>query len=219
MQIVLTSEILLAAYSQGLFPMAERADSPDVHWYCPEKRGQLSIEGIHISRTLKKKVRQGDFDIRINTDFRQVIESCCLKRPDRPETWINKNILDAFCKLHEEGQAHSVECWLGSKMVGGLYGLSIGGAFFGESMFSRVSEASKVCLVHLVARLWVAGYQVLDTQFVNPHLQQFGVFEISYKTYLGQLTKAVNQKCSFQQWDESEEKLVRLYFEKRKETL
>lgn len=214
MQIVLTSEVLLAAYGQGLFPMAERADSPYVHWYCPEKRGQLSIENLHISRSLRKIVLRRDYEIRINTDFRHVIESCARKRPQRPESWINKPILEAFCKLHAEGHGHSVEYWRDGQMQGGLYGLAIGGAFFGESMFSDEPNASKICLVHLVAWLWAAGFVLLDTQFINPHLQQFGVYEVSYADYKRQLAQAIKKNCDFMaQHDEHD--LVGRYLEER----
>ncbi len=195
--------------------MAERADSPYLHWFCPEKRGQLSIANLHIPRRLKATVLRGAYDIRVNTDFQQVIESCARKRPERPETWINKQIIEAFCKLHSEGHAHSVECWRGVEMVGGIYGLSIGGAFFGESMFSVQMDTSKICLVHLAARLWAAGYSVFDTQFTNPHLEQFGVYEISYKEYLSQLSQAVTQICDFKGWQESEEALIRAYLNGR----
>ena len=215
MQIVLTSELLLAAYTQGLFPMAERVDSPYVRWICPELRGQLPIENLYISRSLKKTVLRGEYYIRINTDFYQVIDSCAKRKPARPESWINAPIRDAFCKLHDEGYAHSVECWRQDSLVGGLYGLAQGGAFFGESMFSEETDASKICLVHLAARLWHAGFTLLDTQFINPHLQQFGVYEIPYKDYMLKLGDALKKSCDFVEYSGSEASLVQDYFEKR----
>ncbi len=163
MQIILTPEILLSAYSQGLFPMAERATSPYVHWFCPEMRGQLSINNMHIPRSLKKSVRQmkikgNPYDIRINSNFENVIRACAKETNSRTETWINPQIIDAYCNLHKLGYAHSVETWQNNKLIGGLYGVAIGGAFFGESMFSLKTNASKVALVHLDARLNYAGY-------------------------------------------------------------
>lgn len=203
MQIVLTPEILLAAYAQGLFPMAERRDTPYVHWVCPEKRGQFSIPFLHVPRRLKKSVRQmkivgKPYEIHINSDFTLTINGCSEYSQRRNETWINDPIRKAFCTLHEEGHAHSVECWQGGQMVGGLYGLAIGGAFFGESMFSKVTDASKVCLVHLVARLWKAEFGLLDTQFVNEHLRQFGVYEVSYQDYMCLLRPLLSKKCVFE---------------------
>jgi len=213
MQIILTPEILLAAYSQGLFPMAESANNPYVHWFCPEMRGQLSVADMHIPRSLKKSVRQvkikgNPYDIRINTDFKSVIKACAEQTNSRTETWINPPIIDAYCELHELGHAHSVECWQYDDLVGGLYGIAIGGAFFGESMFSRRTNASKVALVHLVARLYHAGYEILDTQFTNEHLEQFGVFEISYQDYMKQLEPALLKPCIFDFKDISERDLV-----------
>ncbi len=219
MQIVLTPEILLAAYSQGLFPMADSANSQYVHWFCPEKRGQISIPDMHIPRSLKKSVRQmkikgQPYEIRINADFKGVIESCAAVTDGRTETWINSQIIEAYCKLHELGYAHSVECWQDDEMVGGLYGIAIGGAFFGESMFSRKTNASKVALVHLVARLYHAGYEILDTQFTNDHLEQFGVYEISHQDYMKLLEPALAKNCVFDFKDITERDLIKLYFDR-----
>lgn len=202
MQIVMTSEILLAAYAQGLFPMAESANSPYVHWYCPQMRGQLSITDMHIPRKLAKAVRRMEigglpYEIRVNSDFAATIKACAQASNSRPETWINDTILKAYCDLHAHGHAHSLECWQGGRMVGGLYGVAIGGAFFGESMFSTATDASKVALVHLVARLWRAGYVLLDTQFVNDHLRQFGVYEVTYRDYMRDLGLALHKGCDF----------------------
>ncbi len=199
---MLTSEVLLNAYCQGLFPMAEDALDNDINWYCPKLRGQLSIANMHIPRRLKKNLRQmkingKPYEIRINTDFEHVINSCAKQTQSRPETWINKQIADAYCKLHKQGYAHCVECWQDNKMVGGLYGIAIGGAFFGESMFSFARNASKIALIHLVARLNYAGFEILDTQFTNKHLEQFGVFEISHEEYIKRLEPTLCKQCLF----------------------
>lgn len=220
----MTPEIILAAYSQGLFPMAENAHTPYVHWICPKKRGQISIPSMHIPHSLRKSVQRmrisgHPYDIRINTDFHSVITACAAEHPTRPQTWINTPILDVFCALHEQGHAHSVECWQNENMVGGLYGLSLGGAFFGESMFSRTTNASKVCLVHLVAHLWAQGYILLDTQFVNDHLQQFGVYELPYNSYMKHLESALALRVDFRRTmpDYPDEKaLTRAYLEMQK---
>ena len=162
MQLVLTPVLLIEAYKQGLFPMAYSGDSPYVHWICPDMRGQLPIEGLHIPKRLKKTVlsnlkRNAPYEIRIDTAFEDVIRACAGNHDGRPETWINEPIIKVYCALRAQGHAHSVECWDVSgeqeRLVGGLYGLAIGGAFFGESMFSHARDASKIALVHLVARL------------------------------------------------------------------
>ncbi len=218
MQVILTPDILLAAYSQGLFPMAQGADNPEVHWYCPEMRGQLSISAMHIPRRLRKTVRQmkiggKPYDIRINTDFEGVMKACAIVTDSRSETWINTEILTAYCALHAKGYAHSIECWQEDKMVGGLYGIALGGAFFGESMFSTARDASKVALVHLVARLSQAGYQILDTQFTNDHLEQFGVYEVSHQDYMEKLELVLSLACRFDSTDMSERALMVQYLE------
>ena len=176
MQLVLTTELLIEAYKQGLFPMAHSRHSPYVHWVCPEERGQLPILDLYIPKSLKKTVKKSPYTVKVDTDFSAVIAACAAAQDDRPETWINDEIINAYTKLHEKGIAHSIECWDGDQLVGGLYGLKLGGAFFGESMFSRSRDASKVALVHLCARLWQGGFEILDTQFVNDHLMQFGVY-------------------------------------------
>ncbi len=220
MQLVLTPELLIEAYRQGLFPMAYSADSAYVHWICPEERGQLSITDLHISKSLKKTVlkntkRNGPYKIKINTAFEQVMRSCAAAKDDRPETWINEPIIEAYCKLHARGYAHSVECWDGDTLVGGLYGVSIGGAFFGESMFSHARDTSKIALVHLCARLWKGGYRLLDTQFVNDHLKQFGVYEIAHNAYIDQLADALKLETDFMLDDFSENTLIDAYFKMR----
>lgn len=224
MQLVLTPELILEAYRQGLFPMAYSADSPYVHWICPEERGQLSIEGLHIPRSLKKTTlknlnRNGSYFIKINSDFAAVIHECAQVTDERPDTWINESIIKVYQDLHKQGHAHSVECWEktdeGDVLVGGLYGLSIGGAFFGESMFSRAPNASKIALVHLAARLWKGGYALLDTQFVNDHLTQFGVYEVSHHDYKAVLDKAVELPGDFMLENLSEREIVSAYFDMR----
>ncbi|NCT41374.1 MAG: leucyl/phenylalanyl-tRNA--protein transferase [Alphaproteobacteria bacterium] len=219
MQHVLTPELILDAYSQGLFPMAYSAESPYVHWVCPEDRGQLSITDIHFPRRLIKTIRNEPYRIKINADFSGVVAMCGENTPTRPETWINDSIRDVFIKLHKMGHAHSVEAWNDEgELVGGLYGLAMGGAFFGESMFSRATDASKITLAHLVARLWKGGFVLLDTQFVNEHLEQFGVYEVTHEQYLMQLTEALSHRVDFCLSDDDidEGDLVRAYFEMRK---
>lgn len=197
MQLVLTPELLLEAYRQGLFPMSYSADSPYLHWICPEMRGQLSIAEIHFPRRLLQTIRKMPYTVKIDTDFAGVIDGCAEKTPTRPETWINEAIRDSFVTLHQQGHAHSVECWDGDVLVGGVYGLVIGGAFFGESMFSRKRDASKIALAHLVAWLWKGGFTMLDTQFINDHLKQFGVFEISHDDYKKRLADSVQRVADF----------------------
>lgn len=215
MQLVLTTELIVEAYRQGLFPMAYNAGSPYIHWICPEMRGQLSITEMHISRRLKKTVRAMPFEVRINTCFDDVIGACAEARENRPETWINEPIKKAYCKLHRDGYAHSIECWKDGTLAGGLYGIAIGAAFFGESMFTRQRDASKVALVHLVARLWKGGFTLLDTQFINDHLKQFGVSEVPHKSYMAQLRPAVAASADFRLAKVSEDTLIRDYFEMR----
>ena len=215
MQIVPTPELILQAYAQGLFPMAYNAESPYVHWICPEERGQLSITDIHFPKRLIKTIRSGPYDITVDTDFSGVVALCAENTDGRPDTWINDLIRDVFIKLHRQGHAHSIEAWEDDQLVGGLYGLVIGGAFFGESMFSRARDASKICLAHLVARLWKGGFTLLDTQFVNDHLRQFGVYEVPHKTYEIQLKEALDVEADFHLsgCQLSERDLVLEYFE------
>lgn len=220
MQLILTPELLIEAYKQGLFPMAYSADSPYVHWICPEERGQLPIESLHISKSLKKTVfknikRNGPYIIKVDTDFEGVIRKCADARENRPETWINEPIIEAYCDLHRRGHAHSVECWHDGRLAGGLYGVSVGAAFFGESMFSRKTDTSKIALVHLCARLWKGGYTLLDTQFVNDHLRQFGVYEISHGAYIEKLKQAIKKDADFTLEGLSEVDLISAYFEER----
>lgn len=216
MQLILTPELLMEAYRQGLFPMAYNSGSPYIHWICPEMRGQLSITDIHIPRRLQKTVEHAPFEIRINSDFEGVLRGCAEPTPKRPETWINAAIFKVFCDLHKRGDAHSVECWKNNKLVGGIYGLAIGGAFFGESMFSRERDASKVALLNLVARLWKGGFTLLDTQFVNDHLKQFGVYELPHDEYKKYLEEALKIKGDFLLPGLSQEKIMEDYLANRR---
>jgi leucyl/phenylalanyl-tRNA--protein transferase len=191
------AEMLLRAYAYGVFPMAESRDDPELYWIDPEARGVLPLNSFYVPRRLRRTVRQRAFDVRIDTAFREVMLGCAQAAPGRDGTWINALILDLYSELHERGHAHSVECWRDGKLVGGLYGVSIGAAFFGESMFSRETDASKVALVHLVARLIRGGYRLLDTQFVTAHLAQFGAREISREAYRKKLTRAIATGADF----------------------
>lgn len=193
----LTPEILLRAYAVGLFPMAEHRNDPTLYWIDPEKRGILPLSGFHIPRRLRRTVRRNVFEIRCDSAFEQVIRSCAAPGPKRDESWINDEIVALYTDLFELGRAHSVEAWLGGELVGGLYGVSLGAAFFGESMFSTANDASKVALVHLVARLRKGGYRLLDTQFVTEHLAQFGVVEIPRGGYRQKLSDALDVSASF----------------------
>ncbi|GER01385.1 leucyl/phenylalanyl-tRNA--protein transferase [Iodidimonas gelatinilytica] len=193
----LTPDILLRAYACGLFPMADHSSSPDVFWIDPEQRGILPLDGFHIPKRLRKTIRQDRFQIRINTAFRQVMEACAQPAPGRENTWINEEILSTYSQLHDLGAAHSVECWRDGVLVGGLYGVDLAGAFFGESMFHFETDASKIATVHLVARLKWGGYRLLDTQFVTEHLEQFGAQEIPRETYQQMLKKALCVKGDF----------------------
>ncbi|MEH6758222.1 MAG: leucyl/phenylalanyl-tRNA--protein transferase [Parasphingorhabdus sp.] len=190
-------DLLMRAYASGIFPMADARDDPETFWVEPEKRAVLPLDGFRMSRSLRKTIRSDRFHVTADTAFSDVIAICAEAADDRRETWINADIEEAFCLLHEQGRAHSVECWLvdeqGQKsLVGGLYGLAIGGAFCGESMFSRASDASKVALAWLVARLIVGRFKLLDCQFMTDHLASLGAVEISQAEYLEQLRAAQN---------------------------
>ena len=189
----ITPELLLSAYMQGIFPMAESADSDDVFWVDPDERGIFPLDQFHVPKKLAKKIKSEPFKVRINTAFQEVMLKCAdpTDNVDRQNTWINKTILTRYNELHEVGYAHSVECWQDQDLVGGLYGVSLNGAFCGESMFHTVTDASKIALVYLVARLKVGGYRLLDTQFVTDQLSQFGAIEISRKEYRARLKEAL----------------------------
>lgn len=192
-----TADLLLQAYSVGLFPMGETRDDPTLHWIDPERRTILPLNGFHLSRRLRRTVRAGVFEIRADSAFADVIRACAAPRPGHADSWINEPIIELYSQLHRRGNAHSVECWHGQQLVGGLYGVSIGAAFFGESMFSHATDASKVALVHLVARLIKGGYTLLDCQFMTEHLRRFGAVEISRAAYRKLLAKAVSASAVF----------------------
>ena len=179
----LTPDLLLRAYAAGIFPMAEDAADRELFWVDPELRGVLPLERFHLSHKLRRTLRHEAFEMRCDNAFAAVVEGCAEPRAERPKTWINDEIVRLYGALFERGYAHSVECWREGRLVGGLYGVALGGAFFGESMFSRVSDASKVALAQLVALLRRAGFTLLDTQFVTDHLRQFGAVEIPRRQY------------------------------------
>ncbi|MBX4913550.1 MULTISPECIES: leucyl/phenylalanyl-tRNA--protein transferase [Rhizobium] len=187
----ITPDILLRAYSIGLFPMAESADDPEIFWVEPELRGVLPLDDFHISKSLAKTVRRKPFEIRFDHAFDGVIAACAEETSGRPSTWINQTIKSLYTTLFEIGHAHTVEAWDGEELVGGLYGVSLGSAFFGESMFSRRTDASKICLVHLVERLRERGFTLLDTQFTTEHLKTFGAIDVPKADYAVLLAAAM----------------------------
>lgn len=196
--LALTPELLLKAYAVGIFPMAEDAKSDDIFWCDPPMRGVIKPNQFHIPKRLQKTLKQMPFQIRINYNFSDVMDACAESTEKRPNTWINPTIKKLYVELHEMGYAHSVECRdEENRLVGGLYGVCIGGLFFGESMFSRKTDASKIALVHLMARLWAGGFVLLDTQFVTDHLKQFGTTEIKREEYQAYLSKGIRMQCQF----------------------
>jgi leucyl/phenylalanyl-tRNA--protein transferase len=196
-----TPELVLRAYRAGLFPMAETRRGNRLYWLDPERRGVLPLDRFHAPRRLLRTVRSGPYTVTSDQDFPAVIAACASSAPGREDTWINPDIERLFSALHQQGHAHSVECRWEGALVGGLYGVSLGGAFFGESMFSRARDASKVALVHLVARLRAGGYQLLDTQFTTSHLEQFGTEEVPRDDYKRLLAAAVDVPA---RWDVTE---------------
>jgi len=190
----ITTEMVLRAYSIGIFPMAETADDPSIHWIEPKRRGIIPLDGLHVSRSLAKLIRSDRFQVTIDTDFQSVIEACATTHGS---TWINLPIRSLFSELFEKGHVHSVEVYEKNQLVGGLYGLALGGAFFGESMFHTVTNASKVALVHLVARLNAGGFCLLDTQFLTPHLATLGAIEIDRLEYKSLLANALSVTAEF----------------------
>jgi leucyl/phenylalanyl-tRNA--protein transferase len=190
----LDPESLLSAYAQGAFPMADRDGI--IRWYTANPRGIFPLESFHIPRTLRQIVRQNKFDVRFNSAFEPTMRACMLERRQEG-TWINQSLIDAYVHLHELGFAHSVETWRNGELVGGLYGVSLGAAFFGESMFHQSPNASKVALVHLIERLRQRGYELLDSQASTPHLRQFGCIDIPATEYLFRLKRALTRKCLF----------------------
>lgn len=193
----LTPEVLLAAYSCGLFPMAESRDSERLFWLDPPERGILPLDRVHVPRSLARTVRRERFAVTVDRAFPAVIRACAEPAPGREDSWINPTIEGLYTALFRHGRAHSVECWHEGALVGGLYGVSLGAAFFGESMFHRMRDASKVALVHLVARLKHGGYRLLDIQFVTPHLARFGAIAVPRARYHDLLAEALRQRADF----------------------
>lgn len=189
----LNPALLLSAYAKGIFPMSESRDDPEIFWVDPQQRGILPLNGFRISRSLAKTMRRGDFRISFDHDFAAVVKGCA----DRDETWINDTIFDLYTTLHRQGDAHSVEVWQDDALVGGAYGVTVGAAFFGESMFSKSTNASKIALAYLVDRLRLGGFQLCDTQFITDHLTSLGAVEISRAEYRKRLEQAISRPASF----------------------
>jgi leucyl/phenylalanyl-tRNA--protein transferase len=190
-------DILLKAYASGVFPMAESADDPEVFWVRPEMRGIIPLDAFHVPHSLRKTIRKSLFEVRIDNDFEGVIDACAEVRAERRSTWINAPIREAYVGLYRRGNGHSVEAWREGSLVGGLYGVTLGRAFFGESMFSRERDASKVCLVHLVGHMRRQGFVLLDTQFTTPHLKRFGAIDVPRLKYEKLLGDALRGEANF----------------------
>ena len=188
---MIATNLMLHAYRNGVFPMA--MEDGEIQWFSPDPRAIIPLETFHVPHGLKRTLKKAPFEIRINTVFERVIRHCARRK----ETWINDEIVESYVNLHREGYAHSVEAWANGELAGGLYGVALGGAFFGESMFHVVTDASKVALHALVVRLRERGFLLLDTQWTTPHLEHFGVLEISRKQYIERLADSVHAKCSF----------------------
>jgi leucyl/phenylalanyl-tRNA--protein transferase len=193
----LDPDLLLRAYAAGIFPMADKRDADELYWVEPRRRGVLPLDRFHLSRSLAKLLRQDRFELTADRAFETVMRECAAPAPGRTESWINEPILDGYLRLHRLGFAHSIECWRDGELAGGLYGVKLGGAFFGESMFTRVRDASKVALAHLVARLRVGGFRLLDTQFLTDHLKSMGAIEISRSAYRSWLDEALSVDGDF----------------------
>lgn len=192
----LTPELLLYTYSQGIFPMGH--DDGEIYWYDPDPRAIIPLdENFHVPRSLARRIRQGGFEVRVDSAFRAVITACAEPGEDREHTWITPAIIDVYCELHQWGYAHSVETWIDGELVGGLYGVTVGGLFAGESMFSRATDSSKIALVHLVERLRAGGFTLLDTQFMTEHLRRFGATEIPRAEYQQRLRHALGTATHF----------------------
>jgi leucyl/phenylalanyl-tRNA--protein transferase len=191
------TDLLLKAYASGVFPMAESATDPEVFWVRPETRGIIPLDGFHAPKSLRKTIRKGLFDIRVDFDFEATIDACAEPRQERQSTWINAPIREAYIQLHRMNHCHSVEAWREDRLVGGLYGVSLGRVFFGESMFSKETDASKACLVHLVDRLKARGFALLDTQFTTEHLKRFGAVDVPRGKYEKMLTAALKGEAVF----------------------
>ena len=193
----INEETILKSYSLGIFPMSESFNDPNIYWINPKKRGVIPINDFKISKNLRKEIKKKKFVITINKDFNGVIKNCAKKTKNRPSTWINKEIIKLYSNLHKIGHAHSIEAWYKNRLVGGLYGVSLGSAFFGESMFSIMSNSSKICLIYLLANLKIRKFTLLDTQFINPHLKKLGAIEISRKKYLKMLGISLKKNANF----------------------
>jgi len=189
----ITPEVLLTAYASGVFPMSESRDTPEIFWVDPEARGILPLDGFHMSHSLARAIRRGNYTVRIDGDFAAVVTACAA----RPETWINGEIFDLYAELHRLGCAHSLEVFAGSELIGGAYGVALASAFFGESMFSHQTNGSKIALACLVARLRSSGFTLLDTQFLTPHLASLGAIEISRTDYQQRLANALETTADF----------------------
>ncbi len=192
---IITPQVLLNAYCKGIFPMAHLDGK--IYWYDPNPRAIIPLDSFHVSRSLKRKFRQGLFEIRLDSCFQTVMEACAEPTPERKDTWINAKIIQLYCELHHHGFAHSVETWVEGKLVGGLYGVTVGGLFAGESMFSRATDSSKIALVYLVEHLKAKGFYLLDTQFMTEHLRKFGAIEIPRDEYHARLAKALKVSAKF----------------------
>ena len=203
-RVEITPEILLRAYAAGIFPMAEDADDPTLFWVEPQRRGVIPLDGVHVPRRLARTVRQDLYEIRIDTDFEGVIAGCAAPAEDRERTWINERIRRLYGELYELGHCHTVEAWSEGRLVGGLYGVRLGAAFFGESMFHVARDASKVAFVHLCARLKAGGFRLLDAQFVTDHLATLGAVEIARRDYARMLTDAVAAEADWSVWPADE---------------
>jgi leucyl/phenylalanyl-tRNA--protein transferase len=193
----LTPELIVRAYQAGIFPMAEDAASDDLFWVSPQRRGIIPLEGFHISHSLRKTMRTTPWAVRVDTDFEAVLDGCAEPAPGRETTWINAEIRRLYGALFKRGRVHTVEVWDGAALVGGLYGVSLGGAFFGESMFHRATDASKIAMAHLMVRLRAGGYRLLDTQFITEHLKTFGAIEIPREDYELRLADALRHQGDF----------------------
>ena len=200
----ITPDVLLRAYSIGLFPMAESASDPNLFWVDPEERGIFPLDGLVVTRSLAKTVRSDRFEIRVDSAFDRVIDSCAESGPGREGTWINVRIRTLYRTLFDMGRVHTIEAWQNGELVGGLYGVTLGAAFFGESMFHRRTDASKVALVHLVARLRAGGFRLLDTQFVTDHLASMGAIALPKSAYHLLLPDAVERRADFWVWPKGE---------------
>jgi leucyl/phenylalanyl-tRNA--protein transferase len=202
--IEITPELIIRAYRAGIFPMAEDAGDDDIFWVSPEMRGIIPLDGFHLSTSLRKAIRKSPFGVRVDTDFAGIIEGCATVGADRDSTWINQTIRSVYGELFRRGIAHTVEVWDGTELVGGLYGLAIGGAFFGESMFHRRTNASKMAMAHLVERLNAGGFKLLDTQFVTDHLASLGGIEIPRAEYEERLAEALRVDADWNAWDKEQ---------------